>query len=389
MHFGDERSTILTGATGFLGAFLMAGLLERGYHVTVLGRSGRGINLAERLSALMNWFNIDPGERLISIETDFSQKYMGLDDDTYDWLCKHAGRIIHCASDTSFSERNRARVFDTNVNILTNLLKFAEDSKDVELCYVSTAYAAGMQEGKCMESRVSNNRFNNLYEESKARAENIIIDFCEKSGIPFTILRPSIVFGHSKTGKALKFNALYYVVKSLLIIRDIFIKDITEHGGERSRKWGFSLEDNGILHMSMNVSLKNMGFVNLIPVDYFVDSALSIIGNSESNGIYHITNDNPPDLATLVKYTEQFLNIKGIRLVLNSEINYSELNPAEELFEKFIKQYRPYFSDTKVFDKQRTDKLTRVFNTPLFDYDIFQRCMNYAIENNWGKKNAI
>jgi nucleoside-diphosphate-sugar epimerase len=49
MHDETGRSIILTGATGFLGAFLMAGLLERGYSVTVLGRSSKNMSLTERI----------------------------------------------------------------------------------------------------------------------------------------------------------------------------------------------------------------------------------------------------------------------------------------------------------------------------------------------------
>jgi hypothetical protein len=197
------------------------------------------------------------------------------------------------------------------------------------------------------------------------------------------------VFGHSKTGKSLKFNALYYVLKSLLIIRDIFVKDIIEHGGERSKGWGFNMDDDGVLHMPLDICLPNKGFVNLIPVDYFVDAALSIIEDSESKGIYHITSDNPSEMTTLIEYAERFLQIKGIRLALDSEIKNSKPNPAEELFEKFIEQYRPYLSDTRIFDQSRTDIITHGLASPSFTYDVFRRCMDYALENNWGRKDGF
>jgi nucleoside-diphosphate-sugar epimerase len=384
-----DSSIILTGATGFLGAFLMEGLLKQGHHVTVLGRSSSGMILTGRLSALTDWFGIDPGDKLSAYEVDFSKEHLGLQDNTYSCLCAHAGKIIHCASDTSFSERNRARVMETNVNNITALLQFAEDAKTEHLYYVSSAYASGVHEGKCMEIPVTNSRFTNVYEESKAKAENIIISACENTGVPLSILRPSIVFGHSKTGKSLKFNALYYVLKSSLIIRDIFVKDIIEHGGERSKGWGFNMDDDGVLHMPLDICLPNKGFVNLIPVDYFVDAALSIIEDSESKGIYHITSDNPSEMTTLIEYAERFLNIRGIRLVLDSAIKNSKPNPAEELFEKFIEQYRPYLSDTRIFDQSRTDIITHGLTSPSFTYDVFRRCMDYALENNWGRKDGF
>ena len=103
MQGKSERSIILTGATGFLGAFLMSSLLERGYQVTVLGRPSKTMRLPERLSVLTHWLNIDPGERLSAIEVDFSKKHLGLDNKVYLNLCANAGKIIHCASDTSFA----------------------------------------------------------------------------------------------------------------------------------------------------------------------------------------------------------------------------------------------------------------------------------------------
>jgi len=62
---------------------------------------------------------------------------------------------------------------------------------------------------------------------------------------------------------------------------------------------GVSLDDDGILCLPLAIYLPNSGFVNLIPIDYFVESALSIIENPGTGGIYHITNDNPPDMTTL------------------------------------------------------------------------------------------
>lgn len=380
-----ERSIVLTGATGFLGAFLMAGLLEQGYRVTVLGRASKDASLVERLSILCHWLSIEPGDRLVSMEADFSNKRLGLDDDQYSRLCTNAGKVIHCASDTSFSERNRTRVMETNVHNIFALLDFVADTNIEKFYYVSSAYASGVREGICLEAPVTNSHFTNVYEESKAKAENMILSTCEDTGVPLAILRPSIVCGHSKTGAALKFNALYYVVKSLLLIRDIFRKDIKEQGGERSKTWGFSLDNHGVLNMPLDICLPNRGFVNLMPVDYFVEASLRIVADSGSEGIYHITSDNPPEITTLAEYAEKFLNIRGIRIILDPASRKTAQNPAEELFEEFITLYRPYLSDTRSFDRSRINKITQGFVPSPFTYDVFRRCMDYALANNWGR----
>jgi nucleoside-diphosphate-sugar epimerase len=383
MQGKSERSIILTGATGFLGAFLMSSLLERGYQVTVLGRPSKTMRLPERLSVLTHWLNIDPGERLSAIEVDFSKKHLGLDNKVYLNLCANAGKIIHCASDTSFAERNRNRVVNTNVNSLLSLLDLVVDGRAEHLYYVSTAYACGKCEGICMETPVTTRSFNNVYEESKAQAEEIIRRSCEANEVPLSIVRPSIVYGDSKTGKSLKFNALYYAVKSISFIRDIFINDIRQ-GRRRSGKWGFSLDDDGLLYLPLKIYLTNRGSVNLIPIDYFVATFLDIIEHPGTNGIYHITSDNPPDISTLAEYCERFLGVRGIQVLWNQSGKNTNPNPAEELFNKLFEQYRPYLSDNRIFDQSRTQTLTQGAPAPLFTYNIFEKCMAYAVACDWG-----
>lgn len=384
MQGESGRSIILTGATGFLGAFLMAGLLERGYQVTVLGRPSGDMSLSDRLSRLTSWFSIEPGENLSAVEADFSKKHLGLDDKAYSNLCANSGKIIHCASDTSFAERNRERVMNTNVNSLSSLLDFAAGSRAEHLYYISTAYACGRSEGICMEAPVTAQSFNNVYEESKAQAEEIIRRSCEDSGVPLSILRPSIVYGHSKTGKALKFNALYYCVKSTLSIRDIILNDIRQ-GGEKSGKWGFKLDDDGVLNIPLRICLPNRGSVNLIPVDYFVETVLCIIEHSGTDEIYHITCDNPPDIMMLTEYTQRFLGVRGTRVLWNQSGKLTDPNPAEELFERLFEPYRPYLSDNRIFDRSRTHDITNGASAPPFTYEIFENCMDYAVACEWGK----
>jgi len=378
-----DKYIVLTGATGFLGAFLLAGLLDRGYQVIALGRSST-MKLAERLSNLVTWLNIGPRQRVLPIEVDFTKKHLGLDDKAYSQLCANTAKIIHCASDTRFAERNRQQVMETNISNLASILEFAEDSQAEHFYYISTAYAVGVREGICLETPVSleNNKFTNVYEESKAHAEDIITKGCNKIAMPLSILRPSIVYGHSRTGRALKFNALYYGVKSLSYIKDIFVKDIVEHGGAKSIKWGFNINNDGTLYLPLTVYLPENGAVNLISVDYFVEATIRIMEHGDV-GIYNITCDNPPNILTISDYIEKFLGIRGIKTICKPFDNPP--NPAEELFGRFFEIYRPYLSDKRIFDRSHTKSVVNDLSTPPLTYDIFDRCMSYAVACDWGK----
>lgn len=384
-----EKSVVLTGATGFLGAFLLAGLISRGYHVTALGRTSKDKSLNERLANITNWLGIDPKGNLNAIETDFSQKHLGLDDKSYGRLCADSYKIIHCASDTSFALRFKDRVMEANVSNLSSILSFAEDSHTEQIYYVGTAYASGQCCGLCREAPAAIEHFTNVYEESKAMAEGIIIKRCKDLGMPLAILRPSIVYGDSKTGKALKFNAVYYAMKSLLLVRDIFVRDLKEQNGARSQKWGFSLDGDGNLHMPLNVYMPGEGSANLISVDHFVDAALCILEHPQAEGIYHITCDDPPEIARLMEYGEKYAGARGIRMQWNPAGKNPNPNPAEEMFDRLIEPYHPYFSDRRNFDRSRLKAIAPGLSTPPFTYDIFERCIDYAVKSDWGKADGF
>lgn len=374
---------VLTGATGFLGGFLLAALLKNGHQIIVLGRAKKEISLANRLTKILQWFDIFAihNKQLLSFEVDFEKNKLGLNDDEYNFISNFAYKIIHCASDTSFAERNKVQVMATNVANLPNILALAKDAKVEHLYYLSTAYAAGLVDGICKEIPIENSKFTNVYEESKALAENFIIDFCKQNNLEFSILRPSIVFGDSKTGKALKFNGLYYPVKSLLYTRDIFKKAIIS-GKKNHEQWGIGL-DNDVLNLPLNIYLAKYGSLNLVSVDYFIDTVMRIIRSPNAHGIYHICSDNPTDLLTLAKYSERFLNIRGIKIIYNDAKKITSENPVEELFTKFIEPYIPYLSDQRIFDTSRTRQIIPDLPSPVFTYEIFERCMNYAIANDW------
>ena len=206
------RTYVLTGATGFLGGHLMAALLERGDRLVVLGRSSNGTPLRERIVRYARWLGQgDRSDRVESIEADFLRPRCGLSPAVYESLCSRALPIIHAASDTRFSEVKRSEITEANVLGLKGVLELAEDSRSPFFHYISTAYASGTGSGGCPERVADSDEFANVYEETKARAEReVIAALRARRAIPYTLIRPSIVYGDSRTGRSTRFNALYF-----------------------------------------------------------------------------------------------------------------------------------------------------------------------------------
>jgi nucleoside-diphosphate-sugar epimerase len=375
----------MTGATGFLGSHLTASLLQQGFRVVILGRRSAEGSLAARIGKLLDWFDLQTLRGHVeTAEVDFLKPLCGLDPERYHSLCNKAGHIIHCASDTRFSEHNRLESTATNVDSLEQIIEFARNSNAPWFHYVSTAYATGISSSHCLETPVISEKFVNVYEETKARAEKEIAALCKRHSIPYSIIRPSIVYGDSRTGRANRFNALYNHVKSLFYIREIYLNDIQNQGGRRSQVCGIHLDDEGILHIPLRVAISQRGHINLIPIDYFVAATLSILKHANPGAIYHITSDTPMTLRDLALYSEKFLKIKGIKIVCG-DISNAEFNPPEALFNRFIEPYIPYLSDTRTFDRSNTKDAAVGVDPPEFTYEIFARCMEYAVRVNWGK----
>ena len=385
MAANETKTYVLTGATGFLGSHLLAALLQRGDRVVVLGRRSAVASLAARIDALLEWFDLrQRSGQVETAEVDFLKPLCGLDLDRYQALCDQAGTFIHCASDTRFSERNRRESTATNVDSLEQIIGFAKNSNAPWFHYVSTAYAAGITSGHCPEAPVASDRFVNVYEETKARAEKTVAALCDRHFLPYSIIRPAIVYGDSHTGRANCFNALYSPVRSLDYIRNIYLQDIHEQGGRKSAEHGIYQNDSGILHLPLKIAVAHVGTINLIPIDYFVAATLSILAHAQAGAFYHLTSDQPKTLEDLASYCEAFLKIRGIEVVYGS-IPHTAFNPPEALFNHFIEPYLPYLSDARTFARSNTDAVTTGRMPPEFTYAVFERCMDYAVREKWGK----
>jgi nucleoside-diphosphate-sugar epimerase len=390
MRERKSGTIFLTGGTGFLGSHLAVHLLSRGYRVVMLARKSNHMGAQERVIRLLNWFAISPdrGWKLEVMEGDIEEPDLGLGRETYDHLARSIDEIIHAASNTSFAERKRQQVESCNVTGLRNVLELARQSKCRFFHYISTAYVAGERQGVCKEELVEQNRFTNVYEETKYRGERMVADVCTGEGIRHTMYRPSIVYGDSRTGKSIRFNAVYYPVRTLLFLKSLYEIDIRERGGKKAAEIGVRLQKDGSLRLPIRVTITDNGGVNLIPVDHFVEAFTAIMETSLGGGVFHIVNSKLKRCEELIDYTQRLFGMKGIRPVTACDGDNCERNPLEALFDGYVEAYAPYIRDTRIFENRKTARVlvSRSIACPDLDFEIFSRCMHYAIEVGWGTK---
>jgi len=383
---GTLHSVFLTGGTGFLGSYLAAALLQRGSRLTFLARPDKRLSAQERVRQILDWHEVSPALRrnVRVVIGDVTQPGLGVGASARRSLIDAFDGIIHCASNTSFAEKN-GEVTATNVGGMRHILDFAAESRCRAFHHLSTAYVAGRRSGLCPEELVTARTFHNVYEQTKCAAEWLAWERCQAERIRLTIYRPSIVYGHSQTGRTLQFNTLYYPIKTAYRLRKLYEADIRERGGKKAKQMGVRLDPDGTLYLPVRIEVCEGPGLNLIPVDYFVAATLAIMGGAPGGGIYHLVNETQVSLATLIDYTKAYFRLRGVEACSSAVYHQTPPNALEALVENQFAVYAPYMRDTRAFARDKAAPLLakRGLTCPTLDWDVFRRCVDYAVQVGW------
>lgn len=123
-------------------------------------------------------------------------------------------RIIHTAAVTAFNVE--ADVADAvNREGTRKVLAFARRCPQLKrFCYVSTAYAAGLESGDVLEQPLpAAGPFANHYERSKCEAEAILLN--EYGDLPWHIYRVATVIAHNDAGDVTQYNVFHNTMRLL------------------------------------------------------------------------------------------------------------------------------------------------------------------------------
>ncbi|MFQ5556156.1 MAG: SDR family oxidoreductase [Acidimicrobiales bacterium] len=200
-----RRAVLLTGGTGTLGSLAATALLrDGGVDVVAPVRAhhpGDAVASAVAREMRLSGGEVDPGwaERLHQValpdgadDPDGPDPLDGLDEvvDRY-----AADELIHCAGCLSYFDEAALRA--VNVEMTRRFVQGAERWGMSRVVHISTAFACGFVGGLVPE-RLHDEPSDDptFYTESKRQGERIVAG----SGVPFVILRPSVVIGDSRDG---------------------------------------------------------------------------------------------------------------------------------------------------------------------------------------------
>jgi NAD(P)-dependent dehydrogenase (short-subunit alcohol dehydrogenase family) len=207
----------VTGATGFIGKRLVKALLaRRGAKVHFLVRAGS----EGKLAALYEYWGLSGSgkARAVPVTGDLTAKKLGVAADALKALKGQIDAVYHLAAVYDLSADAESQV-QVNVEGTRNMVEFAKAVDAGHVHHVSSIAAAGLYEGVFREDMFDEAEgLDHPYFMTKHESEKIVRKECK---VPWTVYRPALVVGDSKTGEMDKIDGPYYFFKLIQRMRQI------------------------------------------------------------------------------------------------------------------------------------------------------------------------
>jgi myxalamid-type nonribosomal peptide synthetase MxaA len=274
----NPRAVFLTGATGFLRAFILEELL-RSTNATVytLMRAADAGEGMTRLRAALDGFEIHTGDlsgRVVPVPGDLSQPLLGLSPNMFDRLAAEVDTVYHSGASVNFTYPYEA-LKAANVDGTREVVRLCVRDRIKRLHHVSAVDAIvqhGMrvvgEDGPLPEWPLPHG-----YVQSKWAAERIVVA-AEARGLPVTIFRPWMTGAHRVTGVCHTTDATLRLL--LACIELGIVPDYDEE-------------------------------FNITPVDYFAQALVRIsLSAGTVGGRYNIANSEGAPLSTIYGWLASF-----------------------------------------------------------------------------------
>jgi len=272
----DSNGILITGATGFLGAYILKELMEQ-TQLTIycLARSSNNKSATLRLNenleflfdeSVLNSWKMD---RIVVLEGDMGRERFGLSNEDYVQLSENVRHIFHSAA--MMWHFGKVEVFqEVNVCGVGRLLEFCDCGVPKELNHISTLAVSGRRCDNpnnefCEADFHENMECPNAYVQTKYEAEQVLRPaMLEGRGV--RIFRPGFIMGDMTSGR--------------------FKKTITTDAQY--------LHLRGHVLMQTAPPLYDDDFMDVTPVDYAAAAIVHIaLSPDTENQIFHVCNPEP------------------------------------------------------------------------------------------------
>ncbi|WP_275892623.1 thioester reductase domain-containing protein [Streptomyces tsukubensis] len=270
------RRVLLTGATGFVGAFVLRDLL-RTTDATVhcLIRAADTARGEAALRRTLEWYrladDVEPGR--IAVEPgDLARPRLGLPDDRYEHLARHADAVFHAAAHVNWVQPYAA-MRDTNVLGTAEVLRLAARHRTVPVHHLSTTgvFAGPSPDGRPLRPDDATGPAEKLptgYRQSKWAAEQLVLAARDR-GLPVTVHRIDVVCGDRLNGACQGQDFIWLALRAML--------------------------------RAEAVPAGSHTVFPMVPVDSVSAAVVALACRPDTAGkVFHHSNDNPVPLAAMI-----------------------------------------------------------------------------------------
>ncbi|MEY1663135.1 SDR family oxidoreductase [Isoalcanivorax beigongshangi] len=260
---------LVTGATGFIGRFLIARLLRRpGARVFAVVRPGSDY----KIDALRRRLGVD-ADQLVSISGDLNRKLLGVSRRDLTDLTGHVDHVFHLAAIYDLAAGSEQQQ-QANVEGTREALRLAATLQAGCFHHMSSIAAGGLYRGEFGEDMFGEaGELDDPYFRTKHDSERLVR---EQTDVPWRIYRPSMVVGDSSTGEMDKVDGPYFLFKIIQRLHDWLPPWVPLIGLEG-------------------------GYYNLVPVDFVADAVDHIAHQPDRDGqCFHLTDSRHYRLGELM-----------------------------------------------------------------------------------------
>ncbi|RAH57199.1 nonribosomal peptide synthase [Aspergillus piperis CBS 112811] len=292
-HSNGEGRVFLTGATGFLGAHILHGLLAMPsvQKVACLARGKNSDDASTRVKQTLEKYNLWDGRRettqkIMVLHGDMGDSTLGLGEKQFRWLINWASVVFHVGARVNWCQPYEAHHVP-NVLGTRNVIRAAMLGRRKSLHYVSsidvwtvTGYINKVDrvyEDESLDPHLNALPYDTGYAASQFVAEQIVRR-ARAGGLPTAIYRPGFIIGHSKSALA-------------------------------NEKDYFSRLIMGSIQCGCYPHLPDQ-FLDYVTVDYVAEAVLHIASSRDNLGrSYHIV---PPDRSLSIGHDQKYTMLRDI-----------------------------------------------------------------------------